>query len=114
LAFFLRLNQSEFGGSEMTLRECYNERSYYYLKLEYEMNRILGQNGSNSLGNGVIKAFCTGAFGNLQLDSTEDYKNILDVFQCFIAGAAWALRVTTLASTVPLFSGVTPKVSLTY
>ena len=74
----------------MTLRECYAEHSYYYLKLECEMKRIIRHNSSNGHAGKIIAAFCSGALGNLLLASTEDYKNVLDVFQHFVAGAEWA------------------------
>jgi hypothetical protein len=76
----------------MTLRECYIEHSYYYPKLEREMSRIIVQSGLNDLGSEAIEAFCRGGFGDLRLDSGEAYKNILNVFQCFLTGVAWALR----------------------
>lgn len=78
----------------MTLRECYIERSYYYLKLECEMKRIIGQNGPNGHVDKAIEAFCSGMIGDLRLDCTEDYKNILDIFKCFVAGATWALTLS--------------------
>lgn len=76
----------------MTLRDCYTERSYYYPKLECEMKRIMGQNGWNGLRRAVIKTFCSEAFGDLRLASTEDYNNVLGLFRCFVDGAAWALK----------------------
>jgi|GEM_PF-3539603 len=79
----------------MTLRECYVERSYYYLKLEYEMKRIIRQISSDGHGNKAIAAFCSGAPGDLRLNTTEDYKKILDVFQCFVAGAEWAFTLSS-------------------
>ena len=60
------------------------------------MKQIIGQKGSNSLGSEVIEAFCSGAFGHLPLDNAEDYNNILYLFCCFVAGTAWALRITPL------------------
>lgn len=76
----------------MTLQECHSERSYYYPKLELEIRRIIKKEGLGHIGGEVIAAFCNGLFGDLQIDSTKDYKNILHVFQCFLAGAAWALK----------------------
>ena len=78
----------------MTLRECYAERSYYYLKLEYEMKRILGRNGSNGHGDKAIATFCSEILGNVRLESTKDYKYILDVFEHFVAGAEWAFTLS--------------------
>ena len=77
---------------KMTLRECYFEYSYYYPKLEHEMKRIAAQKNLNGLGNKAIEVFCNGLLGDFRLDSIEDYKNILDVFQCFVSGAVWAME----------------------
>ena len=76
----------------MTLRECYIEHSYYYPRLESEMNQIVGQKGLDSLKNEAIGAFCSGALGELRLDNAEDYRNILSEFQYFVSGIAWALK----------------------
>ena len=76
----------------MTLQECYVEHSYYYPKLEHEMKRIVMRKGLNGLGDKAIATFCSGVPGDLRLDSIEDYKNILDVFQCFVDGASWVLE----------------------
>ena len=83
----------------MTLRECCVEHSYYYPRLERDMKRIVSQRGLNGLGDGAIGAFCNGALGGLRLDSIEDYKNILDVFQCFVSGAAWGLKNRPVSGT---------------
>jgi hypothetical protein len=77
---------------EMTLRECYIEHSYYYPKLEHEMNRIAQKEGLNGLASEAIIAFCNGTFGQLRLDNIEDYESILGVFRCFVTGTAWALQ----------------------
>lgn len=74
----------------MTLNECYTDRSYYFLRLEQEMARIVKGLGLNGSGPKAISAFCV-TFGGLALGSTEDYKNILDEFQPFVAGIKWAL-----------------------
>lgn len=76
----------------MTLRECYIEHSYYYPRLEWEMSQIAEKNGLNGLRAKAIEAFCSGKIGDLKLDNTEDYKNILDEFQCFVSGVVWALK----------------------
>jgi len=75
------------------------------------MKRIVGRGGLDGYGGKAIEAFCSGVPGDLRLDNTEDYKNILDVFQCFVAGAAWALEDNPASSWVMLLTGTTPVVS---
>jgi len=79
----------------MTLRECYAEHSYYYLKLECEMKRIIRQISFNGHGHKAIAAFCNGGLGDLRLDNIEDYKYILTLFQHFVAGAEWAFTLSS-------------------
>lgn len=90
---------------KMKLRECHADFSYYYPKLKCEMKRIAEQN-LDGHGTKAIEAFCSGVHGDLQLNSTEDYRNILEVFKCFVAGVAWALKH------YPANSRVTPPASI--
>jgi hypothetical protein len=75
----------------MLLRDSYVEHRDYFLALEREMKRIAKVRGLNGLGTEVIDGFCT-AFGDLPLNSTEEYKEILDIFRTFTAGVTWTLQ----------------------
>ena len=75
----------------MSLQDCYTEHSYYFPRLQEEMNRYTTKVGLHDLSVKIIEAFCT-TFGNLPLDNVEDYKRTLDEFQVFASGVSWALR----------------------
>ena len=76
---------------KMTLQDCYIEHSYYFLSLKENMRRIVDHSNLNGLGTQVIETFPT-AFGNLPLNSLEEYRKVLDMFQSFVAGVAWTLE----------------------
>ena len=75
----------------MSLRDCYVEHKDYFLTLEREMKRITKARGLDGRGIEVINGFCI-TFANLPLNSPEEYKEILDIFQIFVAGVTWTLE----------------------
>ena len=77
----------------MTLRESYLERSYFYPELELEKIQVLRRSRLSGLNaEEIAEAFCDGKRGDLRLDNTRDYKDILDEFQSFVSGVGWALK----------------------
>ena len=77
----------------MTLRESYPKHSYFYPELEREMIQVLRRSGLGDLNaEEIAEAFCGGKRGDLRLDNTQDYKDILDEFQSFVSGVGWALK----------------------
>ena len=75
----------------MSLQDCYTEYSYYFPRLQEEMKRHIIKMGLHDRKAEIIEAFCT-AFGNLPLDSPEDYRVTLNEFRVFATGVSWALR----------------------
>ncbi len=75
----------------MSLRDCYIQHSGYFLSLREKMNRYMASVGLNVPDTEVIKAFCD-AFGNLPLDTVEDYSKALDEFRAFAVGVSWAMQ----------------------
>ncbi len=75
----------------MSLQECYSEHTGYFLSLQTKMNKHIAAMGLGVPNTDVIKAFCD-TFGNLPLDTLEDYSRTLDKFQAFTAGISWAMK----------------------
>jgi hypothetical protein len=75
----------------MALEDCHLQHTGYFLSLQVKMENCIAGLHTNISHTEVIKAFCD-AYGNLPLDSLEDYNRALDKFQAFVAGISWAIE----------------------